>query len=282
MLTTSHNQWVLPIRLTVIVVLFLLSPRLTATPIDLRCYLRDTYLRADYKGKSIFVEKSLCEKLREHLARDPVLRAWDYVANGSGSGAALEFIVRSSENIEGTDLILRFVRPDVPPQSWEAAWRQPGDRSRVPDPLPEKAPDVLAAAFERLLLKAFEAQIQDVLKRVPIASASWLPYEGKGFPRMVSSLSWRDHQGFRASLFRVSCKQHSDRENIEFESRGSDRPAPFAPEGTSKAFDALTLVVMYRLPDRKVVQEIISDVLTLKPSRLYLVEYRPPDLPEIY
>lgn len=250
--------------------------------ITVHCRIEDRFLRPFYGSRASIVEKLLCEELVTRLEEHPVLHAWEYQARGSAplSSIAFNFRIVSGQAVDTTDLVLDLQRPDMAVRRWRAVWREPGDKQQYDDPSPSDAPRVMAEAFEQHILVPEKAQIEDALKHIPIASGRWLPHQGRDSPRLVSSLRWKEHQGLRASLFKVSCP--SEPKPIELASKGLEHPVRYDPGGSETGFEALAFEVIHSLPDKKKVYKMLPGLLSTMPSRIFLLQYEDPDLPEVY
>jgi hypothetical protein len=236
---------------------------LVADPIHLRCLVNDLYLARDYGGEVAKVQRDLCENLKLQLDSKALLMAWDYAPFG-GSGALPKpalVLVLSNEG-QTRRLTLQLQRRDYPIEVWAGIWKEPGDT--FPDPLADAAGRFFADKVKDLILDRVEQKINENLRPIAIATASW---SSAGPPKVVTSLPWRGNEVLRASRFRLVCQP---------ESQALESLALVPDDGP------LSLEAKYWLPDRKKVKDTLPQVKRLTPQLLFLLDFQIPDETEIY
>jgi len=258
------------------------APSLAAArpAVSLRCAIQAPSLRALYHTKTAGVEQEVCKNLLKRLKSSQALNVWEYTTDAA-SPLVLRFTVEDGPIDE--DLVVRMdltksgvsVRPTSP---WERTWLTAEDLALHGDPPLSSAAQEIAKAFGPLLQ---DASLEKSLREhAPIAEGGSLQPATSGRPRIVSTLPWKDFKQLRSSKFRVACWWPAKEGEAELESKGHSGPASYDPDGPDPAYDALVLVAgQFRYEDTlRKVEEAMSDVLTLKPKWIYLLQREPPGL----
>jgi len=241
-----------------------------------RCEIMAPSLKALYGPATAMISARLCQDLKTRLQEHRTLSFWEYGAD-PGNRAVLVFQVVDGplgDTLVQMDLLLgnESVRPEGP---WERRWRSAADAALGNDPTVAAAPAVLGQAFAPLLQNAgLEERMRE---KVPIAAGGLLLRTDAGPPRIVSPLPWQQFQRLKRSKFRVSCSWPSHPENAYLESLAISGPAPFDPEGADPAYDAVAMVPSQRKYQDQVksVQDVLDEVLQLKPKWIFLQQYNP-------
>ena len=250
----------------------------TRPVIAVRCEIPAPSLASLYGPFTAQIAADLCRGLVQGLRQHRTLSLWKYEI-GASSPMVLRFQVADDDlgnTLVRADLLQDgvSVRAEGP---WERRWRSAADAAVIPDPLPEEAAGVLVQAFAPLLQNT---GLEEHLKRtVPIAVGGRLT-SGTGPPRIISPLPWQDFQKLRSSIFRVSCDWPARNDKAYLLSRGHSAAARFEPGGSELPYDALVLVASRRQyqDELKAVDEILAEVLQLRPKLIFLQQFEIPEM----
>jgi hypothetical protein len=263
-------------RIAVAVFLSLLFAFTVSADLPVTIKFEAVNARSSYNPKPEDVELVVAVALAAHLRKQ--LPHWRFAGTREGGNSYnLSFCVVNTVG-NGVGVEMEFRQGEAVEKSWDAVWLDPS--AVVLDGFPPRK-DVAKTLGDDILKKLIKTHRADLMslmeEHVPIATGGyWMPVPGRTEePRIVLPLPWSEYSSLNNSDFRIECTW-PDRGVATLEAQSEMKSAIYASGGAK--YQALAVTPLQRIfrKERKNIAEVLQEVLTLVPIRVYLAAIRDP------